>query len=142
MKSTTTLSDSLSPGERRLRWFIVAWITLSTILNLIDRQTLSVLGPTIQREFGLSKQGYSNILNAFLFAYTVMYTVGGRFVDRVGERIGMTACILWWSVATMLHSLARGGLSLGVFRFLLASLILFFFLRKKQPVSALEGQTT
>jgi len=48
-----------------------------------------------------------------------MYTVGGRFVDRVGERIGMTACILWWSVATMLHSLARGGLSLGIFRFLL-----------------------
>ena len=31
----------------------------------------------------------------------------------------MTACILWWSIATMLHSLARGGLSLGIFRFLL-----------------------
>ncbi len=117
--TATLLSSSLTAGERRLRWFIVGWITLSTILNLIDRQTLSILAPTLQKEFGLSNRGYSNIVNAFLVAYTVMYTVGGRFVDRVGEKIGMTACILWWSIATMLHSLARGGLSLGIFRFLL-----------------------
>lgn len=120
MKSTTmTVSQSLSLGERRLRWFIVAWITLSTILNLIDRNTLSILAPTLEREFGLTNRDYSNIVSAFLISYTVMYTVGGRFVDRVGERIGMTACILWWSIATMLHSLARGGLSLGIFRSLL-----------------------
>jgi ACS family hexuronate transporter-like MFS transporter len=31
----------------------------------------------------------------------------------------MTACIVWWSVATMLHALSRGVLSLGIFRFLL-----------------------
>ncbi len=120
MKSTTmTLSESLGPGERRLRWFIIGWITLSTILNLIDRNTLSILAPTLEQEFGLTNRDYSNIVSAFLISYTVMYTVGGRFVDRVGERIGMTACILWWSIATMLHSLARGGLSLGILRFLL-----------------------
>lgn len=109
----------LTAAERRLRWFVVGWITLSTMLNLIDRQTLSILAPTLEKEFGLSNRGYSNIVNAFLIAYTVMYTVGGRFVDRVGERIGMTACILWWSFATMLHAAARGAVSLGVFRFLL-----------------------
>lgn len=110
---------ALTAAERRLRWFIVGWITLSTILNLVDRQTLSILAPTLEKEFGLTNRGYANIVTAFLIAYTVMYTVGGRFVDRVGERIGMTACILWWSVATMLHAFARGALSLGVFRFLL-----------------------
>jgi ACS family hexuronate transporter-like MFS transporter len=120
MKSTTmTLSGSLNPGERRLRWFIVGWITLSTILNLIDRNTLSILAPTLEREFGLTNRGYSNIVSAFLISYTVMYTVGGRFVDRVGEKIGMTACILWWSISAMLHALARGALSFGIFRFLL-----------------------
>jgi ACS family hexuronate transporter-like MFS transporter len=110
---------ALTAAERRLRWFIVGWITLSTILNLVDRQTLSILAPTLEKEFGLTNRGYSNIVNAFLLAYTVMYTVSGRFVDRVGERIGMTACILWWSIATMLHAFAQGALSLGVFRFLL-----------------------
>lgn len=114
-----TFAQALTNGERRLRWFIVGWITVSTILNLIDRQTLSILAPTLEKEFGLTNQDYSNIVNAFLFAYTVMYTVGGRFVDRVGEKLGMTACILWWSIATMLHATARGILSLGIFRFLL-----------------------
>ncbi len=115
----TSFARALSPGERRLRWFIIGWITVSTILNLMDRQTLSILAPTLEKELGLTNRGYSNIVNAFLLSYTLMYTVGGRFVDRVGEKIGMTACILWWSVATMLHAAARGTLSLGVFRFLL-----------------------
>jgi ACS family hexuronate transporter-like MFS transporter len=108
-------------AEQGLRWFIVAWITLSTILNLIDRQTLSILAAedVFRKEFGLTNRGYANIVNAFLVSYTVMYTVAGRFVDRVGEKIGMTACILWWSIATMLHSVARGPWSLGTFRFLL-----------------------
>lgn len=98
---------------------IVGWLTLSTILNLIDRQTLSILAPFLRDKFHLSQQGYSNVVTAFLIAYTVMYTVGGRFVDWIGERIGMAACILWWSVCTMLTGLAQGAWSLGIFRFLL-----------------------
>jgi len=104
---------------RKLRWLIVGWLTLSTILNLIDRQTLSILAPLLRETFRLSQKDYSNVVSAFLVSYTVMYTVGGRLVDRFGERMGMAACIVWWSICTMLTSLARGALSLGVFRFLL-----------------------
>ena len=102
-----------------MRWVITGWLTVSTILNLIDRQTLSILAPFLREKFQLSQQGYSHVVTAFLISYTVMYTVGGRFVDWIGERIGMAACILWWSVCTMLTALAQGGWSLGVFRFLL-----------------------
>lgn len=117
--ATQTLAVQMTDRESRLRWFIVGWITLSTMLNLIDRQTLSVIAPVLREEFHLSNRDYSNIINAFLLSYTVMYTVGGRLVDRIGEKIGMTFFVLWWSVATMLHSLASGALSLGIFRFLL-----------------------
>ena len=86
----------------RLRWFFVFWITISTVLNYIDRQTLSIVAPLLRDEFHLTNLGYSRIISAFLISYTVMYTVGGRFVDWVGERVGMAACIVWWSVATML----------------------------------------
>ncbi len=103
----------------RLRWFLIGWITVSTILNYIDRQTLSIVAPLLRDEFGLSNQDYSNIVNAFLLSYTVMYTVGGRIVDWIGERTSMAACIIWWSLSTMACSLAQGALSLGVFRFLL-----------------------
>jgi ACS family hexuronate transporter-like MFS transporter len=108
---------------RQVRWFIVGWLTLSTILNVIDRQTLSILAPFLRDRFGLSardwQRDYSNVVSAFLVSYTVMYAVGGRLVDRIGERAGMAACIVWWSVCTMLTSLARGVFSLGSVRFLL-----------------------
>jgi MFS transporter, ACS family, aldohexuronate transporter len=102
-----------------MRWVIAAWLTLSTILNLIDRQTLSILAPVLREKFRFSIQGYANVVTAFQVSYTVMYTVGGRFVDKIGERIGMAICISWWSICTILTAFAQGALSLGVIRFLL-----------------------
>lgn len=103
----------------KLRWALILWITVSTVLNYMDRQTLSILAPLLRDQFHMSAQQYSSVVSAFLLSYTVMYTGGGAFVDAVGERIGMTACIVWWSVVTMLHSFAVGPLSLGALRFLL-----------------------
>ncbi|HEX2696238.1 MAG TPA: MFS transporter [Anaerolineales bacterium] len=102
-----------------MRWVIAAWLTLSTILNLIDRQSLSVLAPFLRDRLHLSVQDYAHVVTAFLVSYTVMYAVGGRLVDWIGERVGMAACILWWSVCTMLTALVQGRLSLGLVRFLL-----------------------
>jgi ACS family hexuronate transporter-like MFS transporter len=102
-----------------MRWVIAAWLTLSTILNLIDRQSLSILAPFLRDKLHLSVQGYAHVVTAFLVSYTVMYAVGGRFVDWVGERIGMATCIVWWSVCTMLTALVQGGLGLAIVRFLL-----------------------
>lgn len=108
---------------RRLRWVIVGWLTLSTVLNLIDRQTLSILAPFLRDRFGLSasdwQRDYANIVSAFLVSYTIMYAVGGRLVDRIGERTGMALAIVWWSLCTMLTSLAQGVAGLAAIRFLL-----------------------
>ena len=108
---------------RRLRWVIVGWLTLSTVLNLIDRQTLSILAPFLRDRFGLSasdwQRDYANIVSAFLVSYTIMYAVGGRLVDRIGERAGMALAIVWWSLCTMLTSLAQGVAGLAAIRFLL-----------------------
>lgn len=104
---------------RKMRWVIAAWLTLSTILNLIDRQSLSILAPFLRQKLHLSVQDYAHVVTAFLVSYTVMYAVGGRFVDWIGERIGMAACIVWWSACTILTALAQGWLSLAFVRFLL-----------------------
>ncbi len=114
-----SFAESLTAVERRLRWFIIGWLTLSTILNLISRNTLAILAPVLKEKFDLTQADYGNIIMAFQFSYAVMYVAGGRFVDRVGEKIGMAFCIGWWSVCTMLHALARGVWSLGLVRFLL-----------------------
>lgn len=106
-------------GYRRLRWVIVGLLAVSTVLNYIDRQTLSILSTTLRRELRLSESDYANAVTAFLLSYTVMYSLAGRLMDRIGLRIGIAACISWWSIATMLTSLARGASSLALCRFLL-----------------------
>jgi MFS transporter, ACS family, hexuronate transporter len=101
------------------RWLIAGLLFLSVVINYIDRQCLSVLAPVIKKELGLSATGYANVLNAFQFAYTVMYVGSGVLVDRWGTRVSLAVFMGWWSVANALHAFATSALSLGVFRFLL-----------------------
>jgi ACS family hexuronate transporter-like MFS transporter len=102
-----------------LRWWIAALLFLSTVINYVDRQTLSVLSPVLTRELNLSPIEYSNILTAFLAAYTVMYVGSGFLVDRWGARLSLSVFMVWWSVANMAHAFAQGVWSLGILRFLL-----------------------
>src|SRR5512142_1245547 len=114
-----SFAESLTHAERKLRWFLVGWMTLSTILNLVDKNTLAILAPTLSEKFNISQADYARIIMAFQLAYAVMYVVAGRFVDVVGEKVGMTACVVWWSIAEILHAFARGALSFGTVRFFL-----------------------
>jgi ACS family hexuronate transporter-like MFS transporter len=102
-----------------LRWYIAGLLCLATTLNYLDRQALSVLANTIQHDLGLTVVQYSWITSSFLLSYTVMYLVSGRIVDRLGSRRGLTIAVSGWSVANMLHGLAKGVLQLSAFRFLL-----------------------
>ena len=104
---------------RHLRWWIVALVFLAAVLNYIDRQTLSALAPTIQRDLNMDDRAYANIVNIFLVAYTLSYLVSGKLVDVLGTRLGMVIFVGWWSVANMLTAAAQGAQSLGVYRFML-----------------------
>src|SRR5580765_6128353 len=101
------------------RWVIVGLLGVATTINYIDRQTLSILSPTLRRELHLTDQDYSNIVTAFLISYTVMYSLGGRIMDAIGVRLGLSLSLAWWSIATVLTGFARGAASLSLFRFLL-----------------------
>jgi len=103
----------------RLRWMMVALAFLATLINYLDRQTLSVAAPLLRDEFHLSNVGYSRILFAFMLAYTIMNGVSGALIDRLGLRIGYALCMFWWSAAAILHAFSTGFWSLATFRFLL-----------------------
>ncbi len=116
-----SLSESVKPRRAipRLRWLIAALLLLVSVLNYLDRQTLSILARTIQTDLGINDAGYSQVVLAFQLTYAVMYLLSGRILDRVGTRLGMLCFVLWWSVANMLTGLAVGVLSLAFFRSLL-----------------------
>jgi ACS family hexuronate transporter-like MFS transporter len=102
-----------------LRWWLATLLFGAAVLNYVDRQTLSVLAPTIQRDLGMDDRAYANIVNLFLVAYTIAYLVAGRLTDRFGTRTGMAAFVAWWSVANAFTAAATGLRSLGVYRFAL-----------------------
>lgn len=102
-----------------VRWLMISLAFWATVINYLDRQTLSVAAPVLRDQFHMSNTEYSRVLFAFLLAYTIMNGISGPLIDRLGTRLGYGLCIAWWSVAALLHAFARGAMSLGVFRFLL-----------------------
>jgi MFS transporter, ACS family, hexuronate transporter len=102
-----------------LRWWIGGLLFASTVVNYIDRQTLSVLAPFLKREFSWSNSDFAVIVIAFRVAYAVMQTVAGRMLDWLGTRRGLTLTVCWYSAAAMLTSLATGLTSFAAFRFAL-----------------------
>jgi MFS transporter, ACS family, hexuronate transporter len=110
-----------TPSSSRVRWYIAGLLCLSSTLNYLDRQTLSVLAATIQRELHLSDVQYSYVTSSFLASYTVMYAVSGRVIDAMGVRRGLMLFMSAWSIAGMLPAFARNLASLAFFRFLLGA---------------------
>jgi MFS transporter, ACS family, hexuronate transporter len=106
---------------RSLRWRIGAILFFSTVINYIDRQTLSLLAPYLKQDYHWTNTDYANIVVAFRVAYCIGQTLCGRLMDRVGTKRGLTMTVLWYSIVSMLTPLARGFYSFLGFRFLLGA---------------------
>jgi|LauGreSuBDMM15SN_2_FD.fasta_scaffold00440_5 ACS family hexuronate transporter-like MFS transporter len=110
--------SSTSPS---LRWTIAVLLCLSTALNYLDRQVLSILATTIQKDLGIDDIGYAKITTYFLLSYTIMYAVSGRLVDFLGTRLSLAWAVAGWSVAGMLHGAANSVAQLSLCRFILGT---------------------
>jgi MFS transporter, ACS family, hexuronate transporter len=127
MKSAETIQASVTstgaakkPPIKHLRWYIAGLLCLASQLNYLDRQTLSVLAGTIQKDLHLTDGDYSIITFTFLWTYAVAYAMSGFIVDRLGSRRSFLTFVSGWSFANVLHALARSLPGLTLCRSLLA----------------------
>jgi ACS family hexuronate transporter-like MFS transporter len=104
-----------------LRWWIGGLLFASTVINYIDRQTLSLLAPYLKLEYHWTNSDYANIAIAFRVAYSIGQTGFGKLMDRIGTRRGLTLSVIFYSIISMLTSLAAGFYSFATFRFLLGT---------------------
>lgn len=120
---SNTVSASLEPSQERkigaYRWTVCALLFFATTLNYIDRQVLGILAPVLQREIGWNQIDYGYIVTAFQAAYAIGLLFVGRFIDKVGTKIGYGISIFVWSLAAMGHALVRTVFGFGFARFLL-----------------------
>jgi ACS family hexuronate transporter-like MFS transporter len=109
----------MGPADRTLKWRIAILVSTAIAVSYLDRQTLPVAIKAISRDIPLTNEQFSTLQSAFLFAYALMYAGGGRLVDVLGTRLGLTAIMLFWSFACASHALATGFAMLAISRFLL-----------------------
>lgn len=106
---------------RHLRWWIAALLFTSTIINYVDRQTLSVLAPFLKQEYKWTNTDFATILIAFRIAYTIGQGVCGRLLDWMGTRRGLSMTVFFYSVVASLTAFAQGLWGFRAFRFLLGA---------------------
>ncbi len=121
MAVTAQVGSAQARSIPALRWWIGGILFASTVINYIDRQTLSILAPYLKQDYHWTNADYANIAIAFRVAYSLGQTVCGRLMDRVGTRRGLTISVTWYSIVSLLTSLANGLSSFIVFRFLLGA---------------------
>jgi len=115
------MNQQTSRAIPALRWWIGAALFASTIINYIDRQTLSLLAPYLKADYHWSNTDYAYLVIAFRLAYSIGQTVLGRLIDRIGTRQGLTLTVASYSAVSILTPLASGFYSFGFFRFLLGA---------------------
>ncbi len=101
------------------RWFIVTLLFFATTINYIDRQIIGLLKPILEEEFNWTETDFAHIVMAFTAAYAIGLLVLGKFIDRIGTKWGYTIIITLWSVAGMVHAVARNALHFSMARFVL-----------------------
>lgn len=121
MATTVNSTRSSIRPIPNLRWWIGGLLFASTVINYLDRQTLSVLAPYLKLQYQWNNQNFAEIVIAFRVAYSIGQTLAGRLIDRIGTRKGLTITVIWYSIAAMLTSLAGGLRSFAFFRFLLGA---------------------
>lgn len=99
-----------------LRWMMIGLVFLATVINYIDRQTVSVLKTSISQDLGLSNADYAAVQNSFLACYGISQLLSGRLYDVIGTRRGFIFSVVVWSLAALAHATARTAASFSVFR--------------------------
>jgi MFS transporter, ACS family, hexuronate transporter len=107
----------VSHRRGRARWLILFLLFVITVINFIDRQTLSVLAPVLRQMLHLTNEQYGRIVSAFQFGMMTGEFPLGWLMDRWGVRFGLAGAVLWWSMATGVQAATRSGLQLGITRF-------------------------
>lgn len=115
-------------GLSRSQWFVVALMVALSVMSYVDRTVMSIAGPSIIKEFGISETQMGTVYSAFLLSYAVLMAPGGWLADRFGARVilgllgaGATLCTLLTPLAATPAIAAAVGLlpALLIVRFVL-----------------------
>jgi ACS family hexuronate transporter-like MFS transporter len=98
------------------KWQLCIVLFLATTLNYLDRQTMSILAPSLQKELHLDNAALGWLFAVFYYAYTFSQMAVGPILDRSNLRWAFAVAVLLWSIVSVLTGLANGFVALLIFR--------------------------
>src|SRR5579859_7052219 len=107
---------SARTSRSNVRWKLFVLLLVLVGVNYIDRGSISVALPIIQKEFGLAPELVGLLLSAFFWTYALMQVPVGWLIDRFGPRKVITASCIGWGAATAASGLAGGFLNMFIAR--------------------------
>jgi ACS family D-galactonate transporter-like MFS transporter len=114
VKANFTTTATAKPTK--VRFLILALVTIGTMINYLDRTLLSVAAPALTKELGINAAVMGVVFSAFSWTYATAQIPGGVFLDRFGTRLTYALSVTFWSFFTFLQGFAGGLVSLLIFR--------------------------
>jgi MFS transporter, ACS family, D-galactonate transporter len=114
--TATTTHDA--PSSARMNG-VLFLLTLSVLINYIDRSNLSIAAPLIKDELRISASQLGILLSAFFWTYALMQIPAGWLVDRFDVKWVFAAGFFVWSAATAVTGILRGFVALLIVRVIL-----------------------
>lgn len=115
----TQTGNIVHQQQRRMRWVMLAFAFMATVMNYIDRLAFNYLSASGPLRELIPDDAFGYIATAFFVAYMISNLVSGFLIDKLGVRLGYSLCMAFWTTAALLHSLARLPIHFGICRFLL-----------------------
>ncbi|MDP4284334.1 MAG: MFS transporter [Bacteroidota bacterium] len=100
----------------KYRWTICSLIFFATTINYLDRAVISLLKSDLEVRFHWTESDYSDIVIAFQLSYAIGMLLAGRFIDKVGTKVGYAVSLLLWSIASIGHAAVRSTLGFLIAR--------------------------
>ena len=101
----------------KYRWTICSLVFFASTINYLDRNIISLLKDDyLMPQFGWNETDYAHVTMAFTIAYAIGLLLAGRFIDKVGTKIGYALSLALWSLSAIGHSFARSTLGFMVAR--------------------------
>ena len=122
MIAHTSKSETPDAGlniSSRRRWGIVGLLFSASMINYVDRATISMALPSISADLGLGPAAKGELLSAFFVSYALMQIPIGWCADRFNLKWLYAGMFLLWSLAQGLSGFAASLTALMTFRVIL-----------------------
>jgi ACS family glucarate transporter-like MFS transporter len=96
-------------GSSRVRWRILGLLVVASFVPYLLRTNLSIAGPAMILDLGLTEMQLGTVLSAFALGYTIFQFPGGILGDAIGPRLAIALMAVAWGLLTLLCGLVPSG---------------------------------